>query len=347
MTLSICIATWNSMKFIRECLDSIFRQTIFFLSDFEIKMAVNVVDNGSEDGTVEFIKKNYPQVHVLKNMTNVGFCKSYNQAIKMHHTDWVLVMNVDTILERDFLENILTAANQVSEKTKIGILGPKILKAETIFEDGLPKIIKTNKIDSCGLLVKKSRLVKNAGENEFDENQYDSQTFFGFTGACLLLKKEALEDIKIAEEYFDEVFFAYQDDFDLAWRFRLYGWENLFVPEAKVYHFRAARINILKPWLFWKIIRSRRSKSLLVNYHSYKNHLWTLIKNEQLENFWRHLPYIFWLELKKFIFILFFEQKTLLSLKTFFKLLPKMIFKRKIIMARRKVRAEEIRKFFI
>lgn len=348
MTLSICIATWNSMKFIRECLESIFNQTIFFDPDFEIKIAVNIVDNGSEDGTVEFIKKNYPQVHILKNMHNVGFCKSYNQAIKMHQTDWNLIMNVDTILEKDFLEKILKAVNHISEKIKIGSLGPKILKAETIFEYGLPKIIKTNKIDSCGLLVKKSRLVKNIGEGETDNGQYDNATeIFGFTGACLLLKREALEDIKIGEEYFDEDFFAYQDDFDLSYRLRLYGWQNMFVPGALVYHFRAAKINPLKPWQVWKIIQARRAKSLLTNYHSYKNHFCVLIKNELPVIFWRHLPYIFWLEFKKFIFIIFFEQRTLSALKIFFKLLPKILFKRKMIMARRKATAEEISRFFI
>ena len=348
MTLSICLATWNSMKFIRECLESIFSQTVFLDPDFEIKIAVNLVDNGSEDGTVEFIKNNYPQIHILKNMNNVGFCKSYNQAIKMHQTDWVLIMNVDTILASDFLAVILKTAERISDKIKAGSFGPKILKAETIFEDSLPKIIKTNKIDSCGLMVKKSRLVKNIGEGEIDNSQYDNvQDFFGFSGACLLFRREALEDIKIGAEYFDEDFFAYQDDFDLAWRLRLFGWQNIFVPGAKVYHFRASRINTLKPWQFLQIVRARRAKSLLINYHSYKNHFWVLVKNELMANFWRHFPFIFWLELKKFIFILFFEQKTLASLKFFFKLLPKMLFKRKIIMARRKAAVEEINKFFV
>ena len=120
MTLSICITTWNSMKFIKDCLESIFQQSIWF-ADNDIKIAVNIVDNGSQDETVDFIRKNYPQVHILKNINNLGFCKPYNQAIKMHYTDWVLVMNPDVILEKDFLEKILLVAKK--SKPEVGSLG--------------------------------------------------------------------------------------------------------------------------------------------------------------------------------------------------------------------------------
>lgn len=344
INLSICIVTWNSMKFIQDCLESILRQN-FFLEDLKFDLTINVVDNGSKDGTAEFIKKNYSQVKILKNVNNVGFCRAYNQAIKMHNSDWVLILNVDTILEQNFLEEMFKVI--LINQERVGALGPKVLRSETVIEDGLPKVLKSNKIDSLGLEIKKSRLVKNIGEGEEDGGQYDnSREFFGFSGAVIMLNREALEDVKIGEEFFDEDFFAYQDDFDFFYRLRNYGWHNLFVPTAKVYHFRSAKINILKPWQFLQIIRARRAKSLLINYHSYKNHLWTLIKNESGANFLRHLPYIFWLEFKKFIFILFFEQKTLGSLKIFFKLLPKMFFKRKIIMSRKKTPDQELRSWF-
>ncbi|HPA25320.1 MAG TPA: glycosyltransferase family 2 protein [bacterium] len=343
-TLSVCIVTWNSMKFIQDCLESILRQRVF-LDNTQVDWTINIVDNGSEDGTVEFIKKNYAQIKILKNVNNLGFCRAYNQAIKMHNSDWVLLLNVDTILEQNFFEEMFKVILTTEER--IGALGPKVLRSETVIEDGLPKVLKSNRLDSCGLEIKKSRLVRNIGEGEEDSGQYDDHgEFFGFSGTAIFLKREALEDVKIGEEILDEDFFAYQDDFDLFYRLRNYGWHNLFVSQAKVYHFRSAKMNILKPWQFWQIIRARRSKSLLINYHSYKNHLWALIKNETWLNFLYHSPYIFWLEFKKFIFILFFEQKTLKSIKIFFKLLPKMLFKRKIIMSRKKVNPQELRKWF-
>lgn len=345
MTLSVCIATWNSMKFIHDCLESVLRQKKNISREQQIDLAVNIVDNGSVDGTVEYIRKNYPQVRILKNINNLGFCRSYNQAIKMHNSNWVLILNVDTILEQDFLIKMFSVALRSNQQ--VAAFGPKVLKSETVIEDGLPKILKSTKIDSLGLGVKKSRQVINIGEGEEDIGQYDNcQEFFGFSGACVLFRREALESIKIGEEYFDEDFFAYQDDFDLFYRLRLYGWQNRFVPGAKVYHFRSAKINLLKPWQFWRIIKARRAKSLLTNYHSYKNHLFVLLKNEIPDNFFRNLPQIFWFELKKFVYILFLETKTALSLRDFFKNFSKMRFKRKIIMARRKASTEEIRKWF-
>lgn len=342
MTLSICITTWNSMKFIKDCLESIFKQSIWF-ADEEIKIAVNIVDNGSQDETVSFIRKNYPQVHILKNINNLGFCKAYNQAIKMHQTDWVLIMNPDVILEKDFLEKILLVAKNV--KSEIGSLGGKILKIENVMEDGgLLTTIKSNRIDSFGLEIKKSRQVKNIGEGAIDTGQFDEmQNVFGFSGACVLYRRETLEDIKFKESFFDEDFFAYQDDFDISYRLKIYGWQSVFVASAKAYHFRSAHLHTLKPWMFWKIIKARRSKSKIINYHSYKNHLCVLVKNEIAENFWQHFHYILWFELKKFVYILFFEWSTLKAYLEFFKLLPKMLLKRKVIMGRRKIRAEEIR----
>ena len=344
-TLSICIVTWNSMKFIKDCLESIFKQSIF-LKDFDIKIAVNVVDNGSQDNTVDFIRKNYPQVKVLKNTNNLGFSRAYNQAIRMHETEWVLVLNVDMILEKDFLEKLISTAQKSSDK--IGSFSGKILKAETVIdEDYLPRMQKTDKIDSCGLQIKKSRHIKNIGENEIDEGQYDNlNEVFGFSGACILFRREALESVAYRQEYFDEDFFAYQEDFDLAYRLQNAGWKAKFIPSAKIYHFRSAQTNTLKVFSALKIIKARRQKSQKTNYLSFRNHLWVLYKNEIPENFWRNIFYIFWFEFKKFIFVLLFEQKTLKFIPGFFNGLNKISAKRKVVIQNRKVSAEYIRSWF-
>jgi len=334
------------MKFIKSCLESVFNQTVLEEKDYEIKVAVNVVDNGSEDGTVDFIKRNYPQVHVLKNINNLGFARGYNQAIKMCQADWTLVLNVDVVLDPDFLKKIFSAIK--NSQDKVGSFGGKILRIETLREEsGLSKVVKSNKIDSCGLEVKKSRQVKNIGEGEVDRGQYDDLSqVFGFSGACVLYRREALEDVKFREEYFDEDFFAYQEDYDLSYRLQLYGWQSTFVPGAKAYHFRSARQSANKFFEIKKIVESRRQRSRLINYHSYKNHLFVLLKNEIGENFWRHFIFIFWYELRKFVFLLLFEQETLKALGQFFKLLPRMLLKRKIIMSRRKVTAKYMRQLF-
>jgi len=334
------------MKFIGDCLESIMKQTVWVKEEFDIKIAINVVDNGSQDGTLEFIKKEYPFVHILKNINNLGFCRANNQAIRMHNTEWVLIINPDVILEPDFLEKLLTAAQK--SKEDVGALASKILRIETQVENGgLTRVVKTNKIDSYGLEVKKSRQVKNIGEGEDDEGQYDEVSeVFGFAGTCVLLRRDALEDIAFREEYLDEDFFAYQDDYDLAYRLQLYGWRAKFVPRAVAYHFRSAQATDLSIGKLFKIIRARRQKSRQINYHSYKNHLFVLFKNEINENFWRHFFPILWFEFKKFIYVLLFEQKTLGALGQVFKKFKTMRLKRKIILGRRKVTAEYMRQWF-
>ncbi len=345
-TISVCIVTWNSMKFIKSCLDSIFKQNIFYSQEAEdFKLAVNVVDNSSRDGTREFILKNYPQVHLLKNINNLGFSKPNNQAIKMHQTDWVLIMNPDVILEPDYLQKMLKSAKESADD--VAALGSKIMKSETVMEDGLPQVLKTKKIDSFGLQIKKSRQVLNIGEGQEDAGQYDQlKQVFGFAGTCVMFRRQALEDIKYREEYYDESFFMYQEDFDLAYRLQLLGWKSIFVPRATAYHFRSAKAHTLKIWHFLKIIKARRSKSKIVNYHSYKNHFATLLKNEIGENFIRHLPFIFWFEFKKFVYLFLFEFSSLKSLKDFFKNYKNYYHKRKVIQQRRKVTSKEIREWF-
>jgi len=333
------------MKFIKDCLEAIFQQSVWHDKNFQI--AVNLVDNGSSDGTVEFIRNNYPEVHILKNINNLGFCRAYNQTLKMHYSDWVLIMNPDVILAENFLAEIMAAALKATDNT--AALSGKILRAETLLEEGgLARVAKTDIVDSYGLLVKKSRLVKNIGEGEKDIGQYDNlQEVFGFSGGCVLYRRVALESIKFQDEYFDEDFFAYQDDFDLSYRLRLLNWQSFFVPSAKAYHFRSARNQNLRPWQFLAIRKARRAKSQLINFHSYKNHLFVLIKNESGANFWRHLPFIVWLEFKKFIFLLFFEPKTLRAYGQFFKLLPRMILKRRITFGRKHLPAAALRKWFV
>lgn len=334
------------MRFIKDCLDSIMRQTVWVKKDFDIKIAINIVDNGSQDGTVEYIRKNYPYVHILQNVNNLGFSRAYNQAIQMHNTDYVLIMNIDVILEKDFLEKIFAVV--LRDKDEIGTWGGKIFKAQTqIDEDGLPKLIKTNIFDSCGLEIKKSRRLKNIGEGENESGYYDNLAeVFGFSGCCTLFRREALESAKFKNEYYDEDFFAYQEDYDLAYRLQLLGWRAKFVAGAKAYHFRSAQLSFLNPFKFWKVIQARRAKSQMINYHSYKNHWFVLLKNELTQNFLYHLPYIVWFEFKKLIYILLFEQKTLGSLKDFFKKFRKMKIKRQVIQERRKVSAAYLRAFF-
>ncbi|MFN3301467.1 MAG: glycosyltransferase, partial [Patescibacteria group bacterium] len=102
MKISIQIVTWNSRKFLSECLNSIFNQTY---KDFSIL----IIDNASNDGTIEFIKENYPTLNILRNSKNLGFATAHNQGLRLfENSPYVLLINPDVILEKDWLEKILS-----------------------------------------------------------------------------------------------------------------------------------------------------------------------------------------------------------------------------------------------
>lgn len=331
--ISIIIVTWNSYQFLSSLLQSLQNQTF---QDFR----VFIIDNGSTDESLSYLRNNYPQIAILENRKNLGFCRAYNQGIKITKNEFVLCLNQDIILSENFLEKLM----KVAEKDqRIGSLGGKLLRFKNP-EEELKDKNSSDIIDSTGILAFKTRRFINQGEGEIDKGQYNRQEeVFGISGAAVLYRRSALEDVKIADEYFDEDFFAYKEDIDLAWRLRLAGWKVIYVPEAIAYHKRGGARKLGLGDL--DTIKNRRNKPSLVNYLSYKNHLFLIFKNESWFNFW-WFPLILGYEIKKFIYIVFFEFSTLKALVQFFQQLPRILRKRKIVKAKRRVSLREIRKWF-
>ncbi|NMB48622.1 glycosyltransferase family 2 protein [Candidatus Kuenenbacteria bacterium] len=339
--VSVCLVTYNSMKYLPYFLDSIFHQT--YWQEAGESPDIFVVDNASSDKTVSYIKDNFPTVHLLRNINNIGLPRAWNQAIKMTRGDYILIMNPDLILADNFLSLL---AKELDADHNLATVGGKLYRLDFESEgDFLVSPLKTSILDSCGLLAFKNRRFIDRGAGEVDRGQYDArEEVFGLSGACLLLRRSALEQIKFGEEYFDENFFMYQEDIDLAWRLRLAGFDALYQPLAHGWHHRRARSGQNN---HLATIRYRRSKEDLVNFHSYKNHLLLLCKNELLANFWRDFPYIFWYELKKFLYVLIFEVGHFFrSWRFIFKNRKNLRQKRGVNMRLKKVRAEEMRRWF-
>jgi len=319
--VTIIIVTWNSIKYLPDCLKSIFEQTF---RDF----SVIIIDNGSIDDTVNYIKKNYPQIFIKENQENIGFAKANNQGISLANSEYALLCNQDIILEKDFLEKALQT---IKSDQKIASVGGKLLKIQD-----LPVSKKPDIIDSCGIKASKSHYFKEIGANKKDQGQYNKlNEVFGISGALVLFKKQALEQIKFQEEYFDENYFSYKEDIDLAWRLRLAGYKSICNPNAVAYHVRS----ISK-------LTGRKIRPVSINQLSYKNHLLTIIKNQTLLNLVIYFPFILFFEIKKIIYILLLEQSTLISLLEYFKQIPSALKKRKFIMLNKKVSSKEIRKWF-
>lgn len=214
--ISIVILTFNSIKFIKSCLDSVFTQNH---KDFE----VIVVDNGSEDGVVDFVRENYPQIILIENKKNLGAAGARNQGIRASQGKWVLTLDCDIVLEKDFLAKIMNSVQKLDES--IGMLQPKILDVDK------------DVIYSCGIHLSKLRRFYDIGKGKLDNGQFNTSKYiFGACSASALYKRQMLEDIKEQAGYFDERFFFLVEDVDLAWRAQKNRWKSMFYPGAVCYH---------------------------------------------------------------------------------------------------------------
>jgi GT2 family glycosyltransferase len=232
------IVNWNGKKLLKNCLDAVFNQTY---SNFDVYF----VDNGSEDGSSDYVSENYSDVNVIQLDKNTGFAKGNNigikKALKDKEVDYIVAINNDTKAEADFLEKLVAS---VSEEEKIGAVAPKI---KFFYEPEL--------IDSVGVLIHFDGGGLSRGNREKDLGQFDKrEEIFGACGGAVLYTREMLEDIGNNNEFFDEIFFAYYEDLDLAWRAKLRGWKTVSCPQAIIHHVHSATSFepikiVLKGWL--------------------------------------------------------------------------------------------------
>lgn len=336
--VSVHLVTWNSLKVLPEALESLREQTF---QDFNLI----VVDNASTDGSVNCVRENFPTATVIRNFKNLGFARAHNQAIQMSRKaspEYVLVMNPDIILMENYLEKIVAA---IDGRPEIGSIGGKLLKVYPRLEEyGEPQFSRT--VDSVGLTIAKNRRVADRGSGEKDVGQFGEQEeVFGISGALALYRAEALDTAVLSdEEVFDDDFFAYKEDADLAWRLQLFGWKSAYTPTALAYHYRGAGGAENAGWI--QTFCGRWSRSTNVNRFSSRNHLMMLVKNEQFVNGLLYGIFILPYELLKFLYVLFFSPKVLAAYLDFWKLFPKMLKKRREIMKRKKLSAGEMRKWF-
>lgn len=247
--ISVIILTYNSIKFIKSCLDSVFVQGY---QDLE----VIIVDNGSRDHTLSLIREDYPRVRLIENKENLGTCMVRNRGIEIANGEWILTLDCDIVLERDFLAKAMQCA-QESEKS-IGMFQPKILQMDK------------KKIYSCGIYLSKLRRFYDIGRGRFDNGKFAKTGYvFGACSAAALYKRQMLEEIKENTGYFDERFFFLVEDVDLAWRAQRKGWKAKFCPQAICYH-HGNSSNIDKK---------------IRQYLCFRNRYYSIAKNEGLINY--------------------------------------------------------------
>lgn len=316
------------MDFMPDLLKSIFAQTY---TDFSVR----IVDNGSSDGLDAFVRENYPQAMILRNARNLGFSPAHNQAIRYAVEHWdgddlsdrfILVTNPDIIFSPTFLEEIVRAAQA---QPKVGSFQGKLLRAytENAQDEALRERVRSERIDSTGLQMHRNRTFTDRGAGDLDKGQFDAFTdIMGVTGALALYRASALQDVRLGDEFFDQDFFVYKEDVDLAWRLARRGWEARYVPAAVAHHYRGMFGNEKMGWV--ERIRNRMGKSSMRNWYSTRNHLLLVAKNEPLLSGLLALPFIAWFELRRFVYVCVFESANLSAYVSAVGLLPRMLRKR-------------------
>jgi len=324
--VSINLVTWNGGRYIEDCLRSVFNQSY---KDFSLI----IIDNGSTDNTLELINERYPHLPIVKQKNNIGFARAHNLAIHWSKSEYVVCLNQDIVLEPDFL---LKMVEFMDAHPLAGSATGKIYR--------LQEGEKTKYIDSLGLNIYQNFQVVDRETGAMDEGQFDSsEEIFGISGALPMYRKKALEEIVYQNQYFDEDFFSYKEDVDLAFRLRLSGWTAYCVPQAIVYHERGvgAAKERMKSRDIW---RGRRYRSKFANYYSYRNHLFFLYKSFPKAKWFVYVR-IVWYELIKLFYCLFFETRNLRAWSEFFHYRGKLKAKRILNIKNMKVSWEDITKW--
>ena len=262
--VSVLITTYNSASVLEACLNSLLQQ------DYP-GVEIIVVDNASSDGTREILERIGHGVRIFYNDMNTGFAAAQNQGMAQARGDWLLSLNPDVLLSRDCISK-LVAAGEADART--GAVCGKLLRWRP-GEAGE----RTNIIDSTGIYFLRNLRHLDRGSDEIDRGQYERPEYvIGATGAAALYRRTMVEDVSVDGEFFDEDFFAYREDADVAWRAQLLGWRCLYTPQAVAWHVRR--------------VTPERFKDLpdLINRHSIKNRFLMRAKNLSLP----HVSAIVW-----------------------------------------------------
>ena len=344
-TVVVDLVTWNSVGFLPAFFASMDAQ---LYRDF----TVTVVDNASDDGSLKWLAGERHDAATLRNIKNLGFARAHNQAIAMALQRWpkeewdrcyVLVANPDIELAPDCIRQLVAA---MEADLELAAAGPKLYRAILHrSEDGERDVERTTTIDSTGLLMTKKRQAYDRGAGEEDKGQYDDKKeVFGLSGACVMFRASSLAQAAIGQEFFDEDFFAYKEDVDLAWRMKRLGLRAQCVPHAVAWHHRGTPSNPKSS--ISKAFAKRLAKPAYVNTYSTRNQFWLSVKNDELGNRLVQAPWVYPYALGKLIVSIFSPS----SLKGYGQAIAgwsKMRAKRRLIAPHVKIKGAEMRKWFV
>lgn len=212
MKSTVIIPNYNGIKFIENCMKSLEKET-------STSYHICVVDNGSEDGSREWVENNCPQVQVISLGKNTGFCGAVNAGIVAAKTPYVILLNNDTEVEYGFVKALESALEKEKNSFSVSAKMVDLYNKEVL--DGAGDLY-------CALgwafALGKGKSVK--------EKYTKAGEIFSACGGAVIYRKEILDKIGV----FDDNHFAYLEDCDLGYRAQIFGYRNYYTPDAVVYH---------------------------------------------------------------------------------------------------------------
>ncbi|OGN27594.1 MAG: hypothetical protein A2941_01185 [Candidatus Yanofskybacteria bacterium RIFCSPLOWO2_01_FULL_49_17] len=347
--ISVNLVVLNGEKYISHCLESVLNQSIISNSR-ELEMELNILDNGSTDGTKKIIQDfvlrasdlGFTKINFTKSKVNLGMWPGQEELLRHSNSEYVVFLSVDVILDRDFIKN----ATAVMEAGKnIGALQAKIYQ----YDIGDHVKLEQKIIDTTGFLIHRSRRISNIGHGEKDTGQFNEpREIFGVEGAVPVFRREALESIRVSGEIADKDIFWYGEDLDVAWRVHLAGWKQVYEPSVIAWHDRGTTKSHTHGywWQYIPRVNIRRQLPIRKRRLEWRNTRWTRVKNDYIINILKDLPYILWREVEVLGYAILFEPAVLKELPVFIKGLPKMLKKRRAILLSAKTSPSAIHGFF-
>ncbi len=299
---SVGIVNYRTYDDVRRCVESVKRQS-------HPPIRIVVIDADGEATERGRLHDAFPEVEI-EARPNLGFAAGANRALARIHLqsprpDFTLLLNPDVQLANNYAERML---ERLRTLPNVGLASGKLLRpGEAV-------------VDSAGIILPPNRRPRDRGSEEADFGQYNRDArVFAASGAVLMLRNEALRDLEVDGEIFDEDFFMYHEDTDLSWRARKLGWQAAYIHTACAIHNRRWRPS------------HRFSIAPHVRRHSFKNHYLQIIKNDDFRDFARDLPVIVGWEIVRLGYALTRDRAMLPAYLEVVRLMPRALRKRAII----------------
>jgi len=331
----VTIVTYNSGAHLGACLESLRDQS-------HPDLRVCIWDNASHDDTAQIAAEYGDLLYTVRfQNSNTGFCAGHNRLIAGERSDYVLVLNPDVVLEPWYVEHLVRAMERDpyagSATGKLWRMGSD-KPIETPSGEGAGDALDAEPvqiIDTTGIFMTPNQRHFDRGAGEPDLGQFERREYvFGASGAAALYRRAMLETVKAGGEYFDESFFAYREDADLAWRAQWLGWRCIYVPEARGRHVRAV------------VPERRRSLPPEINMHSFKNRFLMRIKNMDAGTYLRFFFPITARDLGAVAYVLLHEHSSLPAFPLLARALPKAWSLRRALRRHRREKPSQVRRWF-